>query len=1233
MLNSPDSLFFKTAVHQCDDFVVVTDSEALIVYVNPSFERHTGYKLKKIRGKSISIIKSGAHNAEFYRKLWADLRKGKSISKIFINKTKRGKIYYENKTITPIKNESGEIEFFLSTSKDFTHEVMLSKEITRQSKFIQSVVNKTDALIVGFDKNACITLFNGACEKLTGYRFSEVKGKKFTEILIQEDRRKHALKCFDKVLNTKQKIVKCEDTWVTKKGQAILVKWSCTVLKEDSGEIVVLSTGINITKEKESEHKLKELNESLDNKVKDRTKEIQLLNKRLVIANDLLSKINSNLPAIIYMFNVKTKLITLINNGVNGTDTFPYELNKEIPFTEFVKQFTNADTKEIKVKDFFDGCFTKEYILKLNDKVFFMQNRTVSFEIDGKSRPLNYLGFMTDVSHIKDVQNKLEQSQKIARLGTWTWDINTNALYWSDEVYRIFEIDKKKFKPSYTLFLEKIHPEDRKAVEDAVSKALLNSVGYEIAHRIELENGRVKYIEEKGHVEYDDCGNPRLMIGTVQDISETKKVQNSLEESQRLAKIGTWEIDLKTPEVYWSKEMYRLLGLDPEHVNMKNIDFLNFIHPDDRNRILIVTGEAMDNQTDYCHDYRLVTADHKTKWVRGRTKIEYDKEAFPARVLGAVQDITTEKLLQEKLKSSYITLQNSLSAIVTCNLEGDIEFANNAAIKLFGYDSFESLVRDARNIRDLWVGDDLYKVNEGIVHVLQSGSFEPQSQHFIKHKRGTKTAVRYSGSLIMDDKENATGLTFSFYDLTQELKHENELREQEQKLSLLLSNIDEVVYGIEVEDDNVIPGKTFFLSGKSMDIIGYSLKDVQAMPMLRYELIHPDDYKNVVDAAIQAIIQNKSVTMEYRMYHQLDKQYYWYEDKITTYTNDNGQIVAYYGSIRNISERKELDLLLVDNEQKYRSIFENALVGIFRTNILTQKPVDANNICIKMFGYETKDDFIENFTVSDYYANVMQSNNLILELQAKGEMENLEVLFKKKDGTAFWGNTSVKLVGNGIMEGVVVDITLRKVYEDQLKKSLEEKDILLKEIHHRVKNNLQVISSLLKLQMDKINQPALKQAFNESKDRIRAIALVHEKMYLSEELSTINFSDYISSLSRNIYPIYGHKRINLKYDLVDFYTDINMAIPLGLACFEIISNSFKHAFKNLENGNLYISITRDNDKISISIKDDGCGFDLTNVDVNQTLGLSLINNLVKQAKASLTVKTELLSGSEFLISI
>lgn len=1233
MSKSPDNLFFKTAVHQCDDLVVVTDSDALIVYVNPSFERHTGYKLKKIRGKNISIIKSGAHHVSFYRKLWADLRQGKSISKIFINKTNSGKIYYENKTITPIKNDLGKTEFFLSTSKDVTREFMLSKEITKQNKFIQSVVKKTDALIIGLDKNARITLFNGACEKLTGYKFSEVKDKHFIEILIPADKRKEAKRCFIEVLNAKQKNSKCEDTWITKKGQFIRIKWSCTVLREDSGELVVLSTGINVTKEKENEGKLKELNESLDNKVKERTKEIHLLNKRLVMANNLLSKINSNLPAIIYIFNVKTKRITLINNGVNATDMFPYELNKEMPFTEFARQFTSPDTKEIKVKDFFDGSFTREYTLKLNGKVFFMQNRTISFEIDGKSKPLNYLGFMTDVSHIKDVQNKLEQSQKIARLGTWTWDVKTKALYWSDEVYGIFEIDKKKFKPSYNLFLEKIHPEDRELVKEAVLSSLSNRIGYEVAHRIELEDGRIKYIEEKGHVECDENGNPGLMIGTVQDISEARKVQNSLEESQRLAKIGTWEIDLKSGELYWSKEMYKLLELDPAQADMKKVDFLNFIHPEDRNKVLIVTSEAMDKQTDYCHDYRLVVAGTRTKWVRGRTNVEYDKEGMPLRVLGAVQDITTEKLLQEKLKSSYITLQNSLSAIITCNTEGDIEFANNAAIKLFGYDCFESLTRNACNIRDLWDDDDLYKINEGIVHIMQSGSFEPHNPHFIKHKNGTKTAVRYSGSLIMDDKGTSTGLTFSFYDLTLELKHKEVLREQEQKLSLLLSNIDEVVYGIEVDDDNVIPGKTFFLSGKSMDIIGYSLKDIQSMPMLRYELIHPDDYKDVVDSAIQAIIQNKSVTMEYRMYHQLDRQYYWYEDKITTYTNDNGQIVAYYGSIRNISERKQLDLLLVENERKYRSIFENALVGIFRTNLFTQKPVDANNICIKMFGYETKDDFLENFIASDYYADVMQRNELIAELQAKGEMENLEVLFKKKDGTTFWGNTSVKLINEGIMEGVVVDITLRKVYEDQLKKNLAEKDILLKEIHHRVKNNLQVISSLLKLQMEKINQPVLKQAFNESKDRIRAIALVHEKMYLSEELSTINFSDYINSLSRSIYPIYGQKRINLKYDLVDFYTDINMAIPLGLACFEIISNSFKHAFREAESGNLYITIVRNMDKVSISIKDDGCGFDITNVDVNQTLGLSLINNLVKQAKGQLTVKTELLSGSEFLISI
>jgi two-component sensor histidine kinase len=277
---------------------------------------------------------------------------------------------------------------------------------------------------------------------------------------------------------------------------------------------------------------------------------------------------------------------------------------------------------------------------------------------------------------------------------------------------------------------------------------------------------------------------------------------------------------------------------------------------------------------------------------------------------------------------------------------------------------------------------------------------------------------------------------------------------------------------------------------------------------------------------------------------------------------------------------------------------------------------------------------LNNCNSSVGYANQEERDGLFHELKEIYVIENREVLFVRKDGTTFWGNTSLKLLpGNEIMEGVIVDISLSKKYENELEKNLNEKDLFLKEIHHRVKNNLQIISSLLKLQIKKNDHPILREALTESRERVRAIALIHERMYLSEDIATINFCEYLSNLTKSIHLLHKDKKIKLVLNLDRFITDINIAIPLALVCHEIISNSYKHAFNTNNSGELCLDLKNNSNKITIQISDNGSGFNIQGIDQTKSLGWSLIYNLAKQAKAAISVKSDPNYGSEFLISL
>ncbi|MBA4239298.1 MAG: hypothetical protein C0448_01130 [Sphingobacteriaceae bacterium] len=1230
-----DNLFFKTAVHQCNDFVVITDADSLILYVNPSFEIHTGYKLKSIKGKNISIVKSGLHNNTFYKKLWSNLKKGNPVSQVFINKKKNGELYYENKTITPIKNEKGKIEFYLSTSKDFTKEYTLKKEVIDQNNFIQSIVKNTDALIVGLDIDANIVLFNSACEKLTGYKFADVKGKNVINTFIPKQERKAAQDFFKNISENRRNSKKHINTWLTKNKKELLIKWSSTYLQvSNSDGLFLLCTGIDVTKEKENEDKLIALNNQLDEKVKARTNEIRQLNKEILLKNNLLHKINSNLPAIVYYLNVKTKKITLINNKINDTVLFPFDNDVCVDFKDFVSHFNCKSNKAISIKQFLDEKNSNEYAINLHKENYYLQHKTVVFEFDKNNKPNVYLGVLTDVTYLKTIQHRLEESQGIAHIGTWDWNVQTNELYWTDEIYRIFELDPKNFKPSYTTFLEIIHQEDRELLEEAVHYAVKNNKPYELTHRLETQPGKIKYVIENGMCHYDEHGIPTHMIGTVRDITEVEYTKKRLEEAQNLAQIGTWEFNRVTNEFYSSIQMYDIYELDSSK-NLITIDYLvKHIHPEDMTFVIETPNKAAQNRDSYFIEYRIITDSNKIKYVSGRGYAEYSSSGEVIKLLGSVQDITREKTLQNKLLNYYATLENSLSAIFTNDFDSKIEYANPSAIKMWGYESLEEMLKDKPYVYNYWHPDDVSKVSECLKLVLTHGFCSSEKPYKAIKKNGEIALIKFNLSLIKDVNNNPISMTGSFYDVTEELKIKKEIEESDKKLQSLLSNIDEIVYGIDFEEGDMAIGNLFFVSGKSKEIIGYSAEEFKSCANLWYTLIHPDDVQSVFESTMEAINLKKSVIRAYRMKHGLTGEYRWFEDKFTPDFDRDGNLKLFYGSASDVTTRKNLEISLIENEEKYRSLYENALVGIFRTNIKTKKPVDANNVCVKIFGYDSRDDFFENFISTEHYADIEIRNSLLTKLKTNKSIENEEILFLKKDGSSFWGNTSVKLLEGGeLMEGVVIDITLSKIYENQLKNNLEEKDLLIKEVHHRVKNNLQIISSLLKLQMQKHHNPILIEALTESRERVRAIALIHEKMYMSDDISTIDFCEYLKNLIKSIYALHKDRNVNLTLNFEKFVTDINVAIPLALVCYEIFSNAFKHAFKEKQEGELHVDLMNQNGKTSIKISDNGSGFIVENVDQQKSLGWSLINNLSKQAKATIDIKSKIGQGSEFIINL
>jgi two-component sensor histidine kinase len=201
-----------------------------------------------------------------------------------------------------------------------------------------------------------------------------------------------------------------------------------------------------------------------------------------------------------------------------------------------------------------------------------------------------------------------------------------------------------------------------------------------------------------------------------------------------------------------------------------------------------------------------------------------------------------------------------------------------------------------------------------------------------------------------------------------------------------------------------------------------------------------------------------------------------------------------------------------------------------------------------------------------------------------------------------------------------------------INKSLEEKELLLKEIHHRVKNSLQLASSLLELQSKNIQDEKVRESIHEGQERVRAIALIHQKLYQNENLTNIDFNEYTTLLTNDIQKIYpANDEVTIDIDIANMSFDIDTAIPLGLILNELITNAFKYAFINKKDNHISISIKKDvEDKYLLTVKDNGTGSAIP-IDINSTssLGLRLVKRLTKQLHGSLTYTCQ--NGCNFQI--
>jgi len=241
-------------------------------------------------------------------------------------------------------------------------------------------------------------------------------------------------------------------------------------------------------------------------------------------------------------------------------------------------------------------------------------------------------------------------------------------------------------------------------------------------------------------------------------------------------------------------------------------------------------------------------------------------------------------------------------------------------------------------------------------------------------------------------------------------------------------------------------------------------------------------------------------------------------------------------------------------------------------------------------------------------------------------LESYEIRFRNKSGGYLYGEVLTTLINNpenkNEILGIVRDVTERRKSEQLIRESLNEKEILLKEIHHRVKNNLQIIISLINMQSSDIADPKIVGSLREIQNRVISMSLIHQSFYQSNNLTDVDFTAYIRKLVDNLFNIFGVKRerVSLELNSPGYKISIDIAIPLGLLVNEVLSNSLKYAFPDERKGSIRIVLSESEDKYKLMISDDGCGIPPdVNAKTSSSMGMTLIRMLCDQLDGKLHV--------------
>jgi len=528
---------------------------------------------------------------------------------------------------------------------------------------------------------------------------------------------------------------------------------------------------------------------------------------------------------------------------------------------------------------------------------------------------------------------------------------------------------------------------------------------------------------------------------------------------------------------------------------------------------------------------------------------------------------------------------------------------------------------------DLIAPEDAAAVSRAIAQVFEQGESRVEARFLTRD--ATQIPCLFTGTRL--DLDGHLAVAGMGTDISQRKAVEDAYRASKERMSQALRAANAGAWEWNIRTNRAVWSDENYL------VLGLEPGQVASKYENWLRMIHPEDRDAAEQLVAEAVEHRTDLDISFRVVWP-DGSVHWINDRGKLVYDESGEPLGMYGIQLDITDRKLAEMAVAEGERSYREIFNGTKDAIFIHDPDTGAIEDVNQGMLDMFGCSreealghTADDFSLGSAPYDKQAAFEKVRS------ALGEgPQTFEWMSRRTNGELFWSEVvlkSARIGGRPRVLAVVRDVSARREAEQQLRISLQEKEILLREVHHRVKNNLQVISSLLDLQAGTARNPEVLEVLRDSRQRVMTMASIHERLYGSGGLSALVLNGYLEDLAQAI--VQAHRpdgTIAVRVDIPAISLSANAAVPLGLIVNELVSNCMKHAFGRDQRGRVRIVVRpADEDRLTLLVEDDGRGlpgdFDIGRVG---SLGLTIVKVLVKQLGGTLEVQRG--AGASFRIA-